>query len=76
MMVMRFLAIPFVFGPLRNMGQKLMVGFLLGFVFFTINKTIAPLAVVYPIPPAVAVSAPIILFSLFGAYLIRRIRYG
>jgi lipopolysaccharide export system permease protein len=78
MMVMGFLAIPFVFGPLRkaNMGQKLMVGFLLGFVFFTINKTVAPLAVVYPIPPVVAVAAPIVLFSAFGAYLIRRIRYG
>jgi lipopolysaccharide export system permease protein len=78
MMVMGFLAIPFVFGPLRraNMGQKLMVGFLLGFVFFTLNKTIAPLAIVYPIPPLIAVSAPIVLFSLFGAYLIRRIRYG
>lgn len=76
--VMAFLAIPFVFGPLRraSLGQKLVAGFLLGFVFFTLNKTFAPLAVVYHVTPFFAVITPIVLFSLLAWYLIRRIRYS
>lgn len=75
-LVMSFLAIPFVFGPLRraNVGQKLVTGFLLGFVFFTLNRTFAPLAVVYHITPWLAAILPVLLFSLLGLYLIRRVR--
>lgn len=75
--VMGFISIPFVFGRMRrsSFGQRLIIGFLLGFLFFTTNKTFAPLAVVYQAPPFLAVSLPIILFSGLGIYLIQRMRY-
>jgi lipopolysaccharide export system permease protein len=75
-LMMIFLAVPFVFGPLRSksMGSKVVVGILTAFSFHTLNHLFSPLAIVYQLPPLLAVLLPIILFSGVGIWLLRRIR--
>lgn len=74
-LVMMFLAIPFVFGPLREatMGLRMLVGVLVGFVFYTISELFGPLTLVYSLPPFVGALLPSLIFSLFGLWLLRHI---
>ncbi len=73
-LVMVFLAVPFVFGPLRsiNMGFRIVCGITVAFIFHTLNGLFAPLAVVYQFPPVLAVLAPIVLFMIIGAWMMKR----
>lgn len=75
-LMMVWLAVPFVFGPLRSvsMGFKMVTGILVAFTFHTVNNVFAPLTVVYQLPPVLAVLLPIVVFSGIGAYLLRRVR--
>jgi lipopolysaccharide export system permease protein len=72
--VMIFLAIPFVFGPLRQstMGLRLLVGILVGFAFYTLSQLFGPLVIVYPIPPIVGAFLPAILFLMIGLGLLKK----
>jgi lipopolysaccharide export system permease protein len=73
-LVMVFLAVPFVFGPLRsvNMGFRIVCGIVMAFVFHMLNSLFAPMAVVYSLPPILAVLAPIALFSVIGVGMVNR----
>lgn len=73
-LVMMFLAIPFIFGPLRSatMGLRMLVGVMIGFVFFTINQLFGPLTLVYHLPPILGASLPTLLFLGGGIYLLRK----
>ncbi len=73
-MLMMFLAIPFVFGPLRSssLGLKMVAGISLGFVYFSFNKAIGPIAIVYNWPAWFAVFIPLALFSLLGAWMMKK----
>lgn len=75
-MMMVFLAVPFVFGPLRtgSQGRRIVVGALVAFLFHTVNNLFAPLAVVYQLPPILAVLLPVIAFSGAGIWMLRRAR--
>jgi len=75
-LVMVFLAIPFIFGPLRasTMGVRILTGIILGFAFHTLNGILAPLALVFNVPPFIAVIAPIILFLSLSLVLQYRAR--
>ena len=73
--VMLLLAVPFVFGPLRSVGigQRILVGFLVGLSFHLINQAFSHLGVVYSIPPSVSALLPVLLFFAGAMFLIRRI---
>jgi lipopolysaccharide export system permease protein len=75
-LLMVFLAVPFVFGPLRSvsMGFRVIIGIFVAFIFHTINGLFAPLALVYQLPPLLAVILPIIAFGLFGLWMLRRVK--
>ena len=75
-MVMLLLAIPFIFGPLREstMGSKLLVGATVGFGFHILNRFFGPLSQVLQWPPILAAMGPTVFFALLGAYLMRRAR--
>jgi lipopolysaccharide export system permease protein len=75
-LVMMMLAIPFIFGPLRasTMGSKLLVGVMVGFGFYILNRFFGPLSLVLQWPPLVAAIGPTCIFALLGGYLIRRAR--
>ncbi len=74
-LVMLFLSIPFVFGPLRSVGigQRIFTGAIIGIVFYLLNKTFSYMAVVYGIPPIVATAFPTLLFFSAGFWLMRRV---
>lgn len=75
-LMMVFLAVPFVFGPLRtgSQGRRIVVGILVAFLFHTVNSLFAPLAVVYQLPSIFAVLLPVVAFSGAGIWMLRRAR--
>jgi lipopolysaccharide export system permease protein len=71
---MLFLAIPFIFGSLRQVaiGERILLGAFLGVGFYMLNKTVAYASLVYlwhPIPSAVL---PPLLFIILAIYLMKR----
>ncbi len=75
-LIMVFIAVPFVFGPLRSatMGFKILAGILVAYLFHTLNGMFAPLALVYQVPPFFAVLLPLLLFSAVGWGLLKRVK--
>lgn len=75
-LVMMFLAIPFIFGPLRSstMGLRMLVGVFVGFAFYTINQLFGPLTLVYSLPPILGAWLPVFFFLGLGLYLLKRTR--
>ena len=73
--VMIFLAVPLVFGGLRStgIGQRILVGFLIGVVFLTIQKSSVQLGMIYDITPILCAAAPSFIFLLIGLWLMRRV---
>ena len=74
--VMIFLAIPFVFGPLRSvgMGQRVLVGALVGIGFHIMNQTFQQLGLVYGLSPVLSAVLPTGLFLALGIWMMRRVR--
>lgn len=74
--VMMFLAIPFIFGSLResSMGKRIIVGALVGFSFFTLNELAAPIGQIFRLPPFWMAAMPSIVFTSLGLFLIPRMR--
>ncbi len=74
-LVMIFLAVPFVFGPLRSVGvgQRIFVGTLFGIGYFLVDQTTGHLGLVYGLPPLLSVMAAPILFVCVAFYLLKRV---
>lgn len=74
-LLMVMLAVPFVFGPLRSvsMGFRIVAGVFVAYLFHTLSALFAPLAVVYQIPPFLAVASPLMIFAGLGYFLLRRV---
>jgi lipopolysaccharide export system permease protein len=72
--VMLLLAIPFVFGSLRDssMGAKLMAGVAIGFSYYMLNDLVVPLSLLYQLPPMLTVIMPSFIFTLIAVYLIKK----
>lgn len=73
---MIILAVPFVFGSLRNVGagQRILVGFLLGLGFYMFNQLVAKAGIVYNLPPALAAILPTVVVLAVGIYMLKRTR--
>ncbi len=73
--VMVFLAIPFIFGTLRSVGigQRIMVGTLLGIAFYLFNQTFGYVGLVYGMNPVASAMLPPALFLGLGLFLMRRV---
>ncbi len=72
--VMMFLAVPFIFGPLRSatMGLRLFAGILVGFSFHTFNEMFGHLSLVYHVPPLMGAVLPTLVFLGIGLWLLRK----
>jgi lipopolysaccharide export system permease protein len=72
--VMVFLAVPFVFGSLRavGIGQRIMLGTMLGITFYMLNQIFNYASLVYQFNPVVSAVLPTILFFGLGVILLRR----
>lgn len=75
-LVMVVLALPFVFGPLRSagVGQRLMVGVLVGVVFYIANRTVANSGAVFGLPATFTAWFPTLVLTLVAVAGLRRIR--
>ncbi len=73
--VMMFLAVPFTFGALRAgaMGQRLLIGSLVGLGFHLINQTFAQVGLVYGLNPLFTAAFPVVLFFALAVVLMRRV---
>lgn len=74
-LVMICLGVPFIFGSLRNasMGSRILIGIIIGFVFYIMNQLLGPLAIVYQLSPVVAALIPAIIFVGVCFVLFRRV---
>ncbi|QJD60418.1 LPS export ABC transporter permease LptG [Pseudomonas sp. gcc21] len=69
-----FVAISFIFGPLRSvtLGQRVFTGVLVGFSFRIVQDLLGPSSLVFGFSPLIAVLLPILVLILMGVVLIRR----
>lgn len=69
-----FIAISFVFGPLRQvtMGFRIFTGIVAGIAFSTLQYILGPVSLVFGLPAILAVSIPIMICLVIGLYLLRR----
>ncbi|MFT5721378.1 MAG: lipopolysaccharide export system permease protein [Motiliproteus sp.] len=67
-------AVSFVFGSLRSvtMGQRVLVGILVGLVFKFSQDLLGPASTVYGFSPLVAILSPIIICVLAGSWMLHR----
>jgi lipopolysaccharide export system permease protein len=73
--VMMMLALPFVFGPLRSVsiGQRIVVGTLLGLGFHLFNQMSNYVGLVFELNPFLSATMPAFFFTFLAVYLLRRI---
>jgi len=73
--VMVFLSIPFVFGSLRavGVGQRIMVGTLVGIGFYIFNQIFSYVGLVYEVNPVLSAILPTVLFFAIAMRMIRKI---
>lgn len=73
--VMVFLAVPFVFGSLRSVGvgQRTMVGALIGIAFYLLNQVFSHVGMAYQLPPLLGAALPTLLFFGLAMWLMRRL---
>lgn len=75
-LVMLFLSIPFVFGPLRSVGtgQRLLWGVLTGVAFYLVNQTMSHMGQVYGLPAPLSALLPPLLFFGGGLWVMRQVK--
>ena len=74
-LVMVLLAVPFVFGPLRSAGagQRLVIGVIVGIVYYAANTMLVGSGQVWGLPPALTAWAPTVVLALAAGWAIRRV---
>jgi len=76
-LIMLLIAIPMVFSATPRSGgtgQRVIIGLLLGILFFIFNRAINHLGVVYGLVPVFSASMPLIFVTFITVFMIRRIR--
>lgn len=75
-LVMVLLAVPFVFGPMRSVGQgqRVIFGVLIGVGFYVFNLTLAQSGLVFGLNPFVSAWLPTVLFAAGSVFALTRVR--
>lgn len=73
---MVLIAIPFVLGSLRHagIGQRILIGFLGGLVFYLVNRLSGQMGIVYGIPPFLSASTPTLIVIIFSLFFLKRLK--
>ncbi len=73
-MAMVLLAVPFMFRSQRSggLGRQIILGFMIGIVFYIINRLVGQMGVVYNIPAVISASIPTLLVMVTALLLYRR----
>jgi len=74
-LVMVFIAISFVFGPLRSvtMGQRLMAGIIVGLLFHYAQQLLGHVTIIFNLTPFLAAIVPLLVSLVIGVYLLKRV---
>ncbi len=74
--VMVFLAVPFIFGPLRSapIGGRILVGVLVGIGFYLFNQSFQHMGLVFGVLPWLAASFPTLLFAAIAWWMNKQVR--
>lgn len=74
--VMVFLAVPFVFGPLRStpIGGRILVGALVGIGFHLFNQSFQHIGLVFGVLPWLSAMIPTAIFGMLAWYFMKKIR--
>lgn len=74
--VMLFLTIPFILTTPRSsvLGLRLLLGIIVGFIFYLLNAFLGQLSIILQLPPFLAAAMPILLFSAINYQILRRLR--
>lgn len=74
--MMVFLAIPFVFGPLRSVGVgvRILVGTLVGISFYVVHQMSSYVGLVFHVNPALSAMLPTLVFFVASLLMMRRIK--
>lgn len=74
-LVMVFIAISFVFGPLRSvtMGQRIMAGVIVGLLFHYAQQFLGHVTIIFSLTPFVAAVVPLVVSFVVGVYLLKRV---
>jgi len=74
-MIMLLIALPFVFGSMRSssVGQRLLIGVLLGLGFHMFNQALNHIGIGFGLNAIISAILPSVLFALAGLYALRRI---
>lgn len=69
-----FIAISFIFGPLREttMGMRVVSGLVIGIMFKFVQDLLSPASLVFGFPPIIATTIPILICIGIGFYLLKR----
>lgn len=72
--VMMFVAMSFVFGPLRSvtMGTRILSGVIAGFGFYIFSETFVNVSLLYKLPAPVGALFPSVVFLIFALLMMRR----
>ncbi len=75
-MAMMLFAVPFILGSQRGggAGQRLLVGILVGLVFYVVNEVAASLGQLYGWPPLAAAGLPTLLLAVLAVSRLQRAR--
>lgn len=75
-LIMLFMAVPFVLSAPRStaLGLRLLLGIVVGFIFYLSNAFLGQLSVIFQFPPFLAALLPILLFSCAGFVVLRRMQ--
>jgi lipopolysaccharide export system permease protein len=74
--VMVFLAVPFVFGPLRSspIGGRILAGALVGIGFHLFNQSFQHIGLVFGVMPWLSAAMPTAIFATLGWYFMKKLR--
>ena len=69
-----FVAISFIFGPLREstMGMRVVMGLVIGILFKFVQDLLSPASMVFGFSPVIAILVPILICFMVGYPLMRR----
>jgi len=75
-LTMLFVGMPLIFGSQRStgVGQRLLVGALLGLGFYLLNRLLGNVVLLYGLPPWLGAALPPALFAAAGAWALHRQR--
>jgi len=73
--VMVFLAVPFIFGPLRTspVGGRILAGALVGIGFHLFNQSFQHIGLVFGVLPWLSAAIPTLSFAVIGWYLMKKV---